>query len=326
MTDSKKIQLSPVWQKRYRITKIFVYVSFFLCLLFAIYLILFPSANFVFSFKNPDSSKNTVVEPRSEKGELIKNGKVKNGEKLIFDTNPIGDFSEAEINITLKNKLSDSEEGEVSVRRSFRSFFYPEGEESVAPENTDFPKLLSANNSVFITSGEKIWPIADVITFESMGWNWDNVQKSNSEEIGNYEKQKLFTLKTPHPDGTVFSEKESGEYYLIEDRTKKKISNVEAVLPKLKIDPIIADKKGLDIKENCTAKKSFSLLKKYTCTIPIEKMQNIAGNDYQFEAKFEPDVEIKDLSITFRKTLNSKNLMSSLALLKSRIFANYYGN
>ena len=57
-----------------------------------------------------------------------------------------------------------------------------------------FLSLLSTPNSVFLTNQDKIWPIADTITFESMGFNWNDLQNSNSEEIGGYEKQKLFTL------------------------------------------------------------------------------------------------------------------------------------
>ena len=95
---------------------------------YAGYLLLFPSANFIFSFKNPDSLKNTVADPRKENGELIRNGQISGDEKMIFDTNLVGDFSEAEVSFTLTGKSSTIEDGSVSVRKSFRSFFYPEGE------------------------------------------------------------------------------------------------------------------------------------------------------------------------------------------------------
>lgn len=316
-------QLDPIWQKRYKFAKIFVYVFFVLCLLLAAYLILFPSANFVFSFKNPDSSKNTVVEPRSGKEELIRSGKVEEGKKLIFDTNPLGDFSEVEIDFTLDGKSSGIENGEVSVRRSYRSFLYPEGEKINAPENTDLPRLLSANDSVFIASQGKIWPIADAITFSSMGWSWDDVIPSNSEETGKYEKQKLFTVKNPHPDGTIFSKKENGKYYLIENGEKREIENIENFLPYLKTTPIISEEKGLEIKSHCKLQSTFSFSKKYKCTIPIQKMRSLIGNDFQFEANFGNEVKITQISATFKKSFNLENLKSSISILKSRTAANY---
>lgn len=313
--------INPAWQKRYKITKFFVYLVFVLCVFCAAYLILFPSANFVFSFKNPDSSKNTVVEPRNEQGELIRNGKTE-GRKLIFDTNPLGDFSEVEIDFTL-DKSSDIKNGEVSVRRSYRSFFYPEGEKIDVPENTDLPKLLSDNNSVFIASQGKIWPIADAITFSSMGWDWNDVITSNSEEIGKDEKQKLFTIKNPHPDGTIFSDKDSGKYYIIENREKREIENIQNFLPYSKTNPIIAENKGLDIKSSCKLQSTISFSKKYKCIIPIQEMRNHIGNDFQFEANFENNAKIIQISATFKKSFNLENLKSSISILKSRILLNY---
>jgi hypothetical protein len=324
--SEKKIQLNPVWQKRYKLAKFGVYTVFVLCLFLASYLILFPSASFIFSFKNPDSSKNTVVDPRSEKGELIRSGKVENGSQLIFDANPLGDFSEVELEFTLDGNSSDIGNGSVSTRRSYRSFFYPEGEKIDYPENTDLPRLLSANNSVFIASQGKIWPIADAITFSSMGWDWNDVVASNSEEIGNYEKQKLFTLKNPHPDGTIFSEKESGKYFLIENGEKREIGNIENFLPFTRTNPIIADEKGLEIKSRCELQSAFGFGKKYKCAIPIQEMRTLVGNDFRFEANFGNEVKITQISATFKKAFNLENLKSSVSILKNRTAANYGNN
>lgn len=324
ITDN--LNLNPVWQKRYKLAKIGVYAIFFLCLLLASYLILFPSANFVFSFSNPDSSKNTVVDPRNENGKLIRSGKIEDGNKFVFDTNPLGDFSQAEVVFTLDSDSADINNNLTSARRSYRAFFYPEGEKINVPENTDFPRLLSANDSVFIASQGKIWPIADATTFVSMGWDWNDVSVSSSEEIGKYEKQRLFTAKTPHPDGTIFSEKETGKYYLIENGEKREITNIGNFLPYLKTKPIIVDGKGLEAKSQCELKSSLGFGKNYKCVIPIEKMRTLTGNDFQFEANFGNDVKISNISITFKKSFNLENLRSSISILKSRTAANYGNN
>lgn len=213
MSQISQTKLTPLWQKRYKIAKFFVYFVFAVAFFFGVYRILFPSARFGFFFRTPDASKNTVTEPRTENGTLVKNGKISKNQTLIFDTQPLGDFSEVKIEFILEKKSAKITKGKISARKSFRSFFYPEGNTIDSFEKTTVEpiELFSSNESVFLASQEKIWPIADVPTFESMGFIWNDVVPASSEEISFYEKQKLLTLKTPHPDGTIFSEKESGE-------------------------------------------------------------------------------------------------------------------
>lgn len=371
-------QLNHIWQKRYSVAKVFVYVIFILFLFLASYRILFPSANFVFSFKNPNSSKNTVVEPRNEKGVLVKNGKIPDKGKLIFDTNPLGDFSEVEIVFALSAESDDIAEGTVSVRKSFRSFFYPNGniiDKIEAPElfkvNNDYYQLigktlykfvsekaylskysakqaiakdedflnnypvsqeflgfrdgtlLSSGISVYAVSGNRIWPINNPTTFESMGWSWNDVIPASGEEIAIYQKEELFTLKTPHPDGTVFSDKETGKYYLILGREKHELIGQEAISFYLKADPVLTEEKNLETRGKCDLAKSFGLSKKYACSIPIFGMKDFTGNDFQFEAYFGNNVDIQNISVTFKKEMNMTNLESSLSTLKSRALLNY---
>ncbi|MDO8529364.1 MAG: hypothetical protein Q7S18_01720 [bacterium] len=322
---ANEIQLNAVWQKRYKTARFFLYVIFTLTLFYVAYLILFPSAGFNFFFKTPDSSKNTVVEPRTASGALIRNGATDRSGKMIFDANPLGDYSEAEVSFILENKSADIQNGIVSVRKSYRSFFYPEGKEAETLDNLKAPLLLSSNDSVFLESDGKVWPIADVPTFEAMGFNWNNVTPASSEEIGTYEKQKLFTLKTPHPNGIVFFDKETGKYYLVENGEKREIKNAEAINSYLKINPIIADSKGLEAKSQCELRKSFGFYKTYKCTIPTENIKKNPGNDYQFEVNLDPSVKIQTIDVTFKKPATLKNAKSSLSIMKSRIKANYSG-
>lgn len=323
--NASALKLNNQWQKRYEIARFFLYATFALTLSYMVYLILFPSAEFTFSFKTPDSSKNTVVEPRTENGALIKNGRTDQSGKIIFDANPLGDYSQAQVTFVLENKSADIEHGAVSARKSYRSFFYPEGNEIETLDNSKSPMLLSSKDSVFLKSAGKIWPIADTLTFEAMGWNWDDVSPASSEEIGTYEEQKLFTLKIPHPDGTVFLDKENGKQYLIENGKKREIKNAEIMNSYLKINPVVAERKGLEIKSRCEFQKSFGFYKTYTCTIPIKDIKNILGNDYQFEVNLNPDIKIQKINVMFKKPATIENAKSSVSILKNRIKANYMG-
>jgi hypothetical protein len=376
--EENKLKLYPVWESRYKATRFFVYAIFVLLLIYAAYLILFPSANFVFSFKNPDSLKNTVADPRKESGEPIRNGQVSENEIMIFDTNPVGDFSQAEVVFTLSDESADIDEGSVSVRKSFRSFFYPEGEKitevdipelfrisndyyllkdgtlyrfvsekaylskydpkqasekgenflknyPLSPELIGFKDgtLLSSDISVYVVSGNKIWPINNPVTFESNGWHWDNVIPASGEEIGIYEKEKLFTIKTPQPNGTLFLDKNTGKNYLVADGKKHELVGKEVIDFYLKGNSILAEEKNLDIIEECSLESSFGLSRKYKCLIPISKIKDFVGNDFEFEAYFGQDVDVQEISVTFKKEINVANLKSSLGTLKSRILINY---
>ncbi|MFH0969667.1 MAG: hypothetical protein V1804_04120 [Patescibacteria group bacterium] len=323
--ENTELELNNVWRKRYKIAKFFVYFIFIIGLFYGLYLILFPSASFTFSFRTPDSLKNTVVNPRDENGNLIKNGEIGKDNGLIFDTNPIGDFSEVIIKITMESNSEKINNGSISLRKSYRAFFYPEGKNLNDSENINPAKLLSNGISAYLESNGKLWPINNTITFESMGFEWNDVSPASSEEIGSYEKQKLFTISSPHPDGTVFFDEETGKYYLVENGEKRELIDVENLLPKLKMNPIIADTKALEKQERCQLENSFGFIRSYICTIPIEKIQSMIGNDYQFEANFGNSVKIGDLNITFKKAFNTQNLLSSLATLKNRITTNYYG-
>jgi hypothetical protein len=375
---SNNLQLNELWEKRYKNARFLVYLVFVLSMAYAAYLLLFPSANFVFSFKNPDSLKNTVADPRKENGELIRNGQVEGDKKMIFDTNLVGDFSEAEVSFTLNGKSSNIEEGDVEVRKSFRSFFYPEGDAitkidtpqlfkisddyyqlkdntlykfvsekaylsnydsgQAVSKDENFLKnyplseeflgfrdgtLLSSDISVFVVSGNKIWPINNPVTFASNGWNWNDVIPASGEEIGIYQKEKLFTIKTPQPDGTLFLDKNTGKYYLISDGKKHELVEKDAIDFYSKIHPLSAEKKNLDIKTQCALSSSFGLSKKYACTIPIDEMKDLSGDDFEFQSSFGNDIDVQDISVTFKKKMNMTNLKSSLSTLKSRLLLNY---
>ena len=372
------IKLNNLWEKRYKNTRFLVYLVFAASIFYAGYLVLFPSASFIFSFKNPDSLKNTVADPRKETNEPIRNGQTEGDKKMVFDSNLVGDFSEAEVSFTLSGKSGDIEDGNVEIRKSFRSFFYPNGSPVTKIEipelfkiNDDYYELrdnvlykfvsekaylsnydasqasakdenflknysvseeflgfrdgtlLSSDISVYIVSGNKIWPINNPVTFASNGWSWDDVVSASGEEIGIYQKEKLFTIKTPQPDGTLFADKNTGKYYLISGGEKHELIGKEVIDFYRKINPLPAEEKNLDIREQCSLTSSFGLSKKYSCTVPINEMKDLSGDDFEFQASFGNDVDVQNISVIFKKQMNMANLKSSLSTLKSRLLLNY---
>ena len=130
-------------------------------------------------------------------------------------------------------------------------------------------------------------------------------------------------MKTPQPDGTIFFSKDSGKYYLIVGGKKHELVGRDVIDFYSKGQPLPTEEKNLDIRANCNLNSSFGLSKKYECTVPIDEMRNLFGNDFQFEAFFGNDIDVQDISVTFKKEISMANFKSSISTLKSRMLLNY---
>jgi len=183
--------------------------------------------------------------------------------------------------------------------------------------------LISYGISAFIVSRGKIHPINNTVTFESMGFGWENVIPVDGEEIGIYEKTKLFDIDQPHPDGTIFADQETGRTYLIENGTRRIFATRKVIDSYLQKDPILADEKGLQKEELCIMRKNFGFAKKYSCTLQLDGVSDFHGNDYQFKLASDSDVQFSEIKVIFKKNFNSKNLRFSLGDIKNKIKLNY---
>jgi hypothetical protein len=328
--------LEPKWQKRYRIMRLTLYVLFILLILIFGYKTLFPSKQFIFFFKTPQASKNNLDEPRKKTGEIYRNGKILAADGLVFDS-PLeeleSDYSRIKIKLILEKNNQNTLQ-EISVRKSYRSFFYPEGK-SVSDEefeqlkntqNTDFLEspLFSYGDAVYITDGKTVRPFNSVDTFLSLGYDWTDVHPAGGDEFMKYEKGKLFTAANPNPDGTIFVTRESSQYYIVENGEKRKIENPRLLEKNIRRTPIMADEVSIDVKNQCNLNSSWSLFNSvYTCQISIENLKPLLGNDYQFELSASGDFKIKEAGVIFDKSPNWSNMKNSLIDIRKRIIQNY---
>jgi hypothetical protein len=321
---TKEIKLPEPYQKKYRLAQVLVFIIFVAGLIYFSWLVFFPVKNFDFFFRTPQATRNTIINPRYVDGKLFFDAAVASIE---------GNFSKIKINLILEKGSNPIESGsEIKARKSYQAFFYPEGDPVTKRynqgQNLPFPdgSLISSQTSVFITSGNLIYPIDEQATFESMGFFWQDVIPATSEEIGAYQKQKLFTIASPHPNGTIFSGRESGEYYLIQDGKKRNLSEPEIASSYLHKNPVIADEKSLTTSDQCNLKKDFDLINNsYSCSIPVESLEGFLGNDYQFETDLGEDIKIKEAHVVFEKKTDWENLRLALADIKKNIIVNFYG-
>ncbi len=311
MQESTSPQLNKKGLKLYHFWRNIVYALFFVLFLFFSYKLIFPSKYFTYSFEHSNSLKNTIT-----------NISIDNN-SLEFYTSTPREFSKIDLEIELVKKNSNLKNKKVILQKSYRAFFYPDGNLLTELKNVSENKLISSGISVFIVGHGKKYPINNPTTFESLGYNWDSVEKNTDINLSTYKKQKLFTISSTHPDGTIFLT-DNNKYYYIENGKKKLLQNIPiSELEKFK-NPVRVDEKSLSIYDLCSLEKEFLSTKKYHCLIPINKISSFIGKDYHFKVNNIPNnLMLKQINISFKKSANKRNLLLFISDLRKRILTRF---
>lgn len=182
--------------------------------------------------------------------------------------------------------------------------------------------LASSSDSVFIISEGRDYPVETAETFLAMGFDFENVIELTQDELNAHLKQKQFTHNDPHPNGIVFLDKNSNEYYIIENGFKKLLAT-EAIAKTYttKQKPIIVDSKASELESSCALRKKLLIANEYTCHTSLLNLTSAIGNDYKISTKFSNDVKIKNINATFSTPLKWTSLKNSASKIKARILA-----
>ncbi|NTW13582.1 MAG: hypothetical protein HGA31_00935 [Candidatus Moranbacteria bacterium] len=347
--------------------------------------LLFPSQVFTYSFKNPDTAKNTLEIPtgiESGGSNLIK-GKVKSGDKLNTYAGTSGNFSSVNVRVGLRKDSDTPNDIRISLRRSFRSFFYPNGPDAVSPPEqrilaidgspylftqekispfisdaaalswapkekvlpskseilSIFPPqdtimgfrpgtLLSDAQGVYVIDGDsKAHPIGSTSAFETLGFHWNDVHAISEEELGIHKRGKILLFGAAQPDGSVFLDRTTMRYFLIEKGMKIPVVNKDRLDTLLGVTtPIEATNAALGISASCHLTRSFILFQTvYSCDIPIQDLRDLPGGSFELSLDTDREVHLSDLSLNFRTSPDRQNFSLFLRQLKER-FQTVYGN
>jgi len=121
------LAIPPHLKRSYRIARVFLYVFFIAGTSLFLVQTFFPTLTFSFNFRTPSSSKNSLLDPHSDKDIPATNGKITQNEMFITTASAIGEFSLADISFSLEKKSALPNTLEVTLKRSYRSFFLPTG-------------------------------------------------------------------------------------------------------------------------------------------------------------------------------------------------------
>lgn len=182
--------------------------------------------------------------------------------------------------------------------------------------------ILTSGASAYVTSEGKAYPFDDVTTFTALGYNWDDAIAASGEEVGMYKKTKLFTVRHPHPDGTVFSTTDTHRLFLLRGGELHNITGKD--IPHAA--PISVQEESREKTAVCTlspARISFS--PRYTCAIPLASLAALTGNDFQFAFAADRNIVIQRIAVTFTQSPTLSTAHAALADIKKRILLNYRG-
>jgi len=183
--------------------------------------------------------------------------------------------------------------------------------------------LVANGGSVFIISDGKILPVDNAQTFASKGYNWNDVLNVGEDEIAIYQKDKLFSIKSPHPNGTIFKTPEDSKYYIVENGKKHLLPSDGIAASWLKKEPIIVSKKALEISARCTFKKNLWNNTNYSCEIPLDKFYDLVGFNYEFNLVSDTAIQMDSLSVDYKKNVDKANLKTFLVSLYNSIRGTY---
>jgi len=158
------ISIPENMKRPYTIARIILYSITIISISLFIFQTVFPTLNFSFNFRTPDSSKNNLINPQTKEALPNTNGKVGKDESLSLVASALTTFSQARIQVLLEKKSQSIESLQASIERSYQSFLFPNG-----PIINSFPSatLYKIDNAYYELRGTILFPFLSESAYHS---------------------------------------------------------------------------------------------------------------------------------------------------------------
>ena len=219
---TKEVELD---KKNYALYRKLQFLLYLVAMLWAFYLalvIIFPKLPFTFSFLNPNSSKNTVFNPRLLNNDFPDKGKFK--EDILFNANFFGSYSTAKVNLTLSKKYSLPDSLNISVRKSYQAFLYADGGSIGFKDGS----LLKNNGNFYIVSEGKLRKFTNSNVLSSLDYWQENFKEVSADDLKYNSLGEEIRKNNEYPDSALF--RIDDNYYILENQSLKKFVSDEAFL------------------------------------------------------------------------------------------------
>ncbi len=132
---------------KYRLAQVGLYSILFLLFSFLIFRSLFPVITHSFDFQNPTSSKHDLLIPKNNANTLVSNGKIPNGDNLIFHDGTSGLYQKAQFTLTVEKKAPLPEALTITLRHGYAATWLPVGDDiSAFPQD----KVYVADDTYYL--------------------------------------------------------------------------------------------------------------------------------------------------------------------------------
>lgn len=184
--------------------------------------------------------------------------------------------------------------------------------------------LLAFADGVFLVTSEyEIRPFGSPDIFLSMGYRFDDVLPAHEEEIGIYERGRVLAYGAPQSDGTLFQDKDSGVYLIVNNQKLQPITSPEYrkfILEKM--TPILASLSSRNVMLSCTPVSAWYDRKKFTCEIQRSILSEEFGSSLQLSLKnttSDVTVDLDAITVSLITDRTENNLSLFINQIYSRL-------
>ncbi len=188
------------------------------------------------------------------------------------------------------------------------------------------PGVLTAyGEGVFIIMNDKeMRPVGSARIFQDLGYRFEDVQKISAEELGIYERGKIFLSGDRHPDGTLFQDTDSDQFFLVDQE------ELHEVLPGRYLDFLLSKTRPVlfSTKESLSAVSCQMIPNTFSygihCDMPITTISASTGSNYEIMITNNGgDVHLNKLEARFTTAKNQNNLHFILAQIKDTFLTRF---
>lgn len=314
-------QLSPRNQRIYAVIRIVIALAFFGVAGLVADRILFPSAHFILDLTKPNALSNTLTLDAAT-----------DSHQTLLHAAVIGKYDRANISYIASSQSAHI--SPVTIRKSYQSTFLPIPiAQGSIPPNLLTPTTLAAGTLLtyglgvgVIIDDTTISPINTATTLLALGYSFDHVRDSKSDNLSNYTKGKIFTIRSHHPDGTIFFFDDINKHYIIHNNQLLPLSPVEiaSISPQRLATIITAQFASRDTAETCAPRQSLLPWQSnhFNCTTDITNLAQFAGANYAITNGLTT-AELTEVTVTLTRARTIANATATIARIKQRLLANY---
>jgi hypothetical protein len=185
--------------------------------------------------------------------------------------------------------------------------------------------IVSFADGVFlIVSDTEIRPVGSADIFLAFGYHFEDVLPVHEEEIGIYKRGKIFLLGAQHPDGTLFLDRDTDTYYLIDGKTKRPITDTTYLDFIIKQQsPILASSRNNELSTQCILTPDI-FGQHFSCTADSSALRTDFGNTVEIAIhQDDADIDINTIEVAFFTEKNTRNMLALLARVKQRVLSRF---